>query len=57
MNCVTACRSCNGRKDCRTPEKARMPLLFVLYVPSRWEDLLLSGRNVVADQAVFSDRG
>ncbi len=31
---ISACRSCNGRKDCRTPEEAGMPLLFRPYVPS-----------------------
>lgn len=27
-NCVAACRPCNSRKADRTPEQARMPLLF-----------------------------
>jgi 5-methylcytosine-specific restriction endonuclease McrA len=27
LNCVSACRSCNRRKDCRTPEEAGMKLL------------------------------
>ena len=27
MNLVTACAVCNGRKACRTPEEARMPLV------------------------------
>lgn len=26
LNCVTACRPCNRRKDCRTPEEAGMKL-------------------------------
>lgn len=27
LNCVSACRPCNRRKDCRTPEEAGMKLL------------------------------
>ena len=49
MNLVAACSSCNGRKADRTPEEARMPLLYLPYVPSRFEDFLLEGRNIRAD--------
>lgn len=49
MNTVAACRDCNSRKDNRTPEQARMPLLYAPYVPSRVEDFILKGRNVRAD--------
>jgi hypothetical protein len=49
MNLVTACAWCNGRKAARTPEEARMPLLYLPYVPSRFEDFLLAGRNIRAD--------
>ena len=49
MNLVAACASCNGRKAARTPEEARMPLLYLPYVPSRFEDFLLAGRNIRAD--------
>ena len=49
MNLVTACAGCNGRKAARTPEEARMPLLFLPYVPSRFEDFLLAGRPIRAD--------
>ena len=41
MNVVTACRTCNARKANRTPEQARMPLLYAPYVPSLWEDFIL----------------
>lgn len=27
LNCVSACHSCNSKKDDRTPEEAKMPLL------------------------------
>jgi len=49
MNLVTACRACNGRKADRTPEQAGMPLLFLPYVPNRYEDFLLAGRSIRAD--------
>ncbi|MCW7537112.1 HNH endonuclease [Aquabacterium sp. A7-Y] len=53
MNCITACRSCNGRKGSRTPEEARMPLLYLPYVPSLHEDMILRGRRILADQMEF----
>ena len=49
MNLVTACKGCNGIKGNRTPEQAGMPLLYLPYVPSRFEDFLLQGRNIRAD--------
>ncbi len=49
MNLVTACGPCNLRKGCRTPEEAGMPLLYLPYVPSRFESLLLEGRHIRAD--------
>lgn len=53
MNLVTACRSCNHRKGPRTPEQARMPLLYAPYVPSIWEDFILRNRRILADQMEF----
>ena len=52
-NVVTACRSCNHRKGNRTPEQARMPLLYVPYVPSVWEDFILRNRRILSDQMDF----
>jgi hypothetical protein len=49
MNLVTACGPCNARKRDRTPEEARMPLLYLPYVPSRFENFLLDGRHIRAD--------
>jgi hypothetical protein len=59
MNVVTACRPCNQRKANRTPEEANMPLLYVPYVPSRWEDLILQTRtgHIVGDQMEFLRAG
>ena len=53
MNLVTACRACNHRKSDRTPEQARMPLLYTPYVPSLWEDFILRNRRILADQMEF----
>ena len=53
MNCITACRGCNGRKANRTPEEARMSLLYLPYVPSLHEDMILRGRRILADQMEF----
>ncbi len=53
MNCITACRPCNGHKGSRLPEEARMSLLFLPYVPSLHEDMILRGRRILADQMEF----
>jgi hypothetical protein len=49
MNLVSACAACNGRKADRTPEQAGMPLVYLPYVPSRFEAFLLEGRHIRAD--------
>ena len=58
-NVVSACRPCNQRKADKTPEEAGMPLLYVPYVPSRWEDLILQARrgHVLGDQMEFLRAG
>ena len=53
MNCITACRACNGRKGNRMPEEARMSLLYLPYVPSLHEDMILRGRRILVDQMDF----
>jgi len=53
MNCITACRVCNTAKGSRLPEEARMALLYLPYVPSLHEDMILRGRRIVADQMDF----
>jgi hypothetical protein len=53
MNLVAACKVCNNRKDCRTPEEARMPLLYVPYVPNLYEKFILENRVILADQREF----
>lgn len=49
-NVVSACAPCNSRKACRTPEEARMPLLYVPYSPCQYEHFILSGRGILVDQ-------
>jgi hypothetical protein len=52
-NIVSACKPCNSRKACRTPEEAKMPLLYVPYVPDPFEGLILTNRRILADQMDF----
>lgn len=47
--CVSACSSCNLRKSDRLPEEAGMPLLYLPYRPSRFENFLLEGRRIRGD--------
>lgn len=53
QNVVSACIACNVRKGSRTPAEAAMPLLAVPYRPSWVEHLILSNRNILADQMAF----
>ncbi len=53
MNLVVSCRPCNQRKGNRTPERAGMSLLYAPYTPSLYEDMILKGRNILADQMDF----
>jgi 5-methylcytosine-specific restriction endonuclease McrA len=53
MNVVTACRGCNVRKANRTPEEAKMPLIYAPYVPNRFEGFILRNRRILTDQMQF----
>ena len=53
VNVVTACWCCNVKKGSRTPQQAGMPLIAVPYRPSWVEHLILSNRNILADQMTF----
>ena len=53
MNLVISCRPCNQRKGNKTPELAGMGLLYAPYLPSLYEDMILKGRNILADQMDF----
>ena len=52
-NVVSACLPCNLKKSNRTPQQASMPLLAIPYRPSWVEHLILSNRNILADQMEF----
>jgi hypothetical protein len=53
MNLVISCRACNQKKGNRTPERAGMSLMYAPYIPSLYEDMILKGRNILADQMEF----
>jgi hypothetical protein len=53
MNCITACRSCNGHKGNRLLEETRLELLYLPYTPNLHEDMILRGRRILADQMEF----
>lgn len=53
MNCVTACKRCNNRKDDRLLSECGMELLYVPYIPTREEAMILRNRNILADQMEF----
>ncbi len=52
-NVVTACRSCNTRKGGRTPEQAGTPLIYLPYVPNRYEHLIFQNRKILEDQMEY----
>ena len=55
-NVVAACMPCNQKKGARLLEKAGMELLYLPYVPNRAEFLILSNRQILADQMDFLAR-
>ncbi len=52
-NVITACKKCNTRKGCRTPDEAKMPLLAVPFIPNMAEYLVLRNRRILSDQMSF----
>lgn len=53
MNVVACCARCNQKKDDKTLQEAGLQLLYVPYVPTRAEHLILANRNILADQMTF----
>ena len=53
MNVVTACKDCNCDKDDQLLSECGMDLLYLPYVPSHAEKLILEGKNILADQMDF----
>lgn len=49
QNCAAACKTCNGLKDDMSLEESGFKLLYLPYVPTIYEDFILSGRNIRAD--------
>lgn len=52
-NVVTACKACNNKKSCFTPQQARMPLLALPYTPNKAEAMILQNRRILTDQMDF----
>lgn len=52
-NVVTCCSKCNQKKDDLTLEQSGMTLLYMPYVPSKAEHLILANRNILLDQMQF----
>lgn len=52
-NVVSACWDCNNKKDSYTLNELGLELLYVPYVPSRVENLILQNRRILADQMSF----
>ena len=53
MNCVTACKRCNNRKSDHLLSETDLELLYVPYVPSPEEALIMKNRSILADQMAF----
>lgn len=49
-NVVTACKTCNQKKGCKTLKQSNMELIYVPYEPNHFENLILQNRNILADQ-------
>ena len=54
-NVVTSCKRCNTKKSGRTPEQAKMKLLYLPYMPDRYENFILDQgvKRILADQMDF----
>lgn len=55
MNVVSSCKPCNNKKGGRTLEQSNMSLLYLPYVPNRYEAFIISQgtRRILADQMEF----
>jgi hypothetical protein len=53
MNVVSACERCNNHKNDSLLSECSMKLVYVPYVPSSAEFLLLQNRQVLSDQMEF----
>ena len=56
-NCVTACKTCNNWKGDKTLADADLELLYVPYIPSFNEHLILQNRRILAHQMDYLMKG
>jgi hypothetical protein len=52
-NVASACKSCNHRKNNRSPAEWGVELIAVPYAPCYAEHLILNGKTILADQMEF----
>lgn len=52
-NCVTACKACNHEKADRLLKDTDMELVYVPYIPSNIEKLILQNRRILFDQMEY----
>ena len=52
-NCVTACHKCNCTKGNKLLSETGMSLIYVPYVPSRVEALIVNNSRILADQMEY----
>jgi len=53
MNVITMCRPCNSYKGDKTLEEAGLELLYLPYIPSHYENLILQNRNILGCQMSY----
>jgi 5-methylcytosine-specific restriction endonuclease McrA len=53
MNTITACKGCNNYKGSHLLETIDMKLLFIPYVPTKAENMILANRKILGDQMEF----
>lgn len=52
-NCVSTCKRCNNKKGDKLLKDISMDLLYIPYVPSFEEVLILKNRNILCDQMQY----
>jgi hypothetical protein len=52
-NCITSCKKCNHEKADSMLHETELELMYVPYVPTHAERLIMQNRNVLADQMDF----
>jgi 5-methylcytosine-specific restriction endonuclease McrA len=53
MNVVTSCKICNSKKGSKTLKDSKMELLYLPYVPTHYENMILKNRNILEDQMEY----